>query len=353
VSSFIVLGDVHIGARSASTIVMEHQLNYFETVFFPYLKKHGITTILQLGDMFDTRKFSNHVVLYHWKKRFFKYMEDNKIEFITILGNHDIAFKNTVEVNATTLFLSDYKNVKIIAEPTEMEVQGIKFLLLPWICENNREVIEAIVANTSATYCAGHFEFEGFEIHPGQVATEGEDKEKYSHFDTVFSGHYHTKSKKGNIQYVGIPYELTWIDYEDPKGFMLFDVKSQKTSFVRNATPMFVKLHYNDLKQDKEYYKTIDVSLVKNSYVKLLVTNKTDPYQFDKLADLIASLEPIELKIMDEMEDFEDVDIEKEVEVENTTTLIEKFVKQVDTNLDKDKLIASLKSLYVEALNIT
>lgn len=351
-SKFIILGDVHIGARTASTIVMEHQLNYFEEVMFPYMKQHGITTILQLGDMFDTRKFSNHLVLHNWRKRFFDRMEKEKIRFITLLGNHDIVYKNTVEVNSTTLFLSHYENIEIIDTPTEVDVHGVKFLVMPWIYPGDREKIDNAMKDTTSVYCAGHFEFAGFEIHPGQVATEGEDVKLFDKFDTVFSGHYHTRSRKGNIEYVGIPYELTWIDYADPKGFTVFDAKTCKTEFVRNEFPLFVKVYYNDKDQAPDYWKTVDILRVPKSYVKLIVTNKTNPYGFDKLVDKIVAAEPIELKIMDEVEDFDDVELEEdEIKVEDTTSLIERFVSQTDTNLSKDKVTAILKNLYVEALN--
>jgi DNA repair exonuclease SbcCD nuclease subunit len=351
-SKFIILGDIHIGARSASTIVMEHQLHYFESVFFPYMKENNIKTILQLGDMFDTRKFSNHLILHNWRKRFFNYMLKENITFITLLGNHDIVFKNTVDVNSTTIFLSHYPNIQIVDTPITQDIEGVPFLIMPWIYPGERQKIDDAIANTNALYCAGHFEFSGFESHPGHVMTEGITPDEFSKFDIVFSGHYHTRSRKGNIEYIGIPYELTWIDYSDPKGFTVFDTKTHKHSFVRNTQSLFAKLIYNDKNQSPDYWKTIDTAPVKNSYVKIIVGSKTDPYQFDKFVEKVASLGPIELKIMDEIEDFDDICLEEEdIKVEDTSSLIEQFVDQVDTSLNKHKIAVMLKNLYVEALN--
>jgi DNA repair exonuclease SbcCD nuclease subunit len=350
-SKFVILGDMHIGARGASTIVMEHQLKYFADVLFPYMKMHNITTILQLGDMFDTRKFSNHVILYHWKKRFFNYLETNNINFVTLLGNHDVAFKDTIVVNSTTLFLEQYENILIVDQPLEWEYEDIKFLLLPWICDGNREHIKMAIEHTTAIYCAGHFEFAGFEMHKGHMMETGADPKEYEKFDTVFSGHYHTKSKKDNIQYVGTPYELTWIDWQDPKGFFVFDTKKQKTQYVRSDKQLFVKLQYDDKGVDSDYHKSFDVSTIKDSYVKLIVVNKTDTFLFEKVLDKILTQTPIELKIVDEVENFEDVDID-DVDIEDTTTLIESFIGQIETDLDKDKLISGMKSLYVEAISL-
>lgn len=68
-SEFVILGDVHVGARSASPVMCEHQIKFFEDELFPYMEKHHIIQILQLGDLFDSRNFSNHVILHKWKTR--------------------------------------------------------------------------------------------------------------------------------------------------------------------------------------------------------------------------------------------------------------------------------------------
>jgi DNA repair exonuclease SbcCD nuclease subunit len=349
-SKFILLGDCHIGARGASPIVMEHQLQYFEEVFFPYMKKNGINTIIQLGDMFDTRKFSNHLVVYNWKKRFFDYMRDNDIQFVTLLGNHDTTHKNTNDINTTTLFLREYENITIIDTPTELEICKTNILLLPWICEDNRALVEERLANTNALYCCGHLEFPGFEVHAGQLSESGEDVKAFEKFDCVWTGHYHIKHQKDNIQYTGIPYELSWSEYGISTGFHVFDSKTHKIKYIKNIRHLFTKLAYDDLKQTDEYYKTIDLSDVRHSYVKLIVANKTDPYQFNKLVDAIVALEPIELKIMDELEDFSEIDLIEDFESEDTSAMIASFIEQTDTILDKEKLTSSLKSLYTEAL---
>lgn len=352
-SNFVILGDMHIGARNANTVVMEHQLHYFETIFFPYLKTNNIKTILQLGDLFDTRKFSNHLILHNWKKRFFDYLEKENINFITILGNHDIFFKNVLDVNSSSLFLAEYKNINIIDIADDVNIEGVDFLIVPWICEENKKEILEKVKNTNSLYCAGHFEFSGFEINKGMLAPHGEDHKLFSKFDMVYSGHYHTKSKKDNIDYIGIPYELSWIDYEDPKGFLIFNSNDCSTGFIRNTNPLFVKIYYNDKDESDEYFKIIDCSNVKNSYVKLIVVSKTNPHQFEKFLDKLTKLSPIELRIIDELEDFSCIDItENKIEVEDTTSMIDSFIEQSETILDKTIVKDILKGLYVEALCI-
>ena len=41
------------------------------------------------------------------------------------------------------------------------------------------------------------------------------DPSIYKDFKQVFSGHYHHKSSRGNITYLGNPYQMFWNDYKD------------------------------------------------------------------------------------------------------------------------------------------
>ena len=115
--SIIVLGDCHIGVRNASAIVAEYQIKFFEEVLFPFMQKNKITHILQMGDMYDTRKFSNHVIVKMWETRVFLKSQELGFTWDIILGNHDIALKNTLKVNTPELLLQDrFSNINIIKD---------------------------------------------------------------------------------------------------------------------------------------------------------------------------------------------------------------------------------------------
>jgi len=56
------------------------------------------------------------------------------------------------------------------------------------------------------------------------------------------------------------------------------------------------------------------------------------------------------LKITDIDVDFSDVDIDDELELEDTKTLIDNFIKQLDTDMNRDKLKDMMQGLYLRAL---
>jgi len=135
----IVLGDVHIGARNDSQVFADYHISFFTEQLFPYMKKHKIKHIIQLGDIFDRRKFVNFVVLNQWKTKVFDYMQAEKITMDVLLGNHDVYFRNTNDVSSPVLLLREYYNINVFVEPTDVTIGTSKFMYIPWINSSNLE----------------------------------------------------------------------------------------------------------------------------------------------------------------------------------------------------------------------
>ena len=63
----------------------------------------------------------------------------------TIVGNHTAYYKNTNDVNAVDLLLREYENVKIYSEVTDIKIDNLNILLVPWInSENEKMTLEAL-----------------------------------------------------------------------------------------------------------------------------------------------------------------------------------------------------------------
>ncbi len=90
-----------------------------------------------MGDLFDRRKFINFNSLYLSRKYFFEKCERLGIKFHTLIGNHDVAYKNTLEVNSPSLLLNEYNNIEIYEEFDTVEFDGVSIDVVPWICDDN------------------------------------------------------------------------------------------------------------------------------------------------------------------------------------------------------------------------
>lgn len=341
-----LLGDAHIGARSDS-LAFHSFFRKFYGFFFSELKSRKIDTIIQLGDLWDRRKYINFVSLSESRKYFFDELRERDISMTTILGNHDITFKNTLEVNASSLLLQEYDNITVIDKPTTVELGGIKIALIPWICSENYVDCFNEINNTQAEICMGHFEISGFEMYRGHIAEGGLNSDSFNRFDTVFSGHYHHRSTRGNISYLGTPYELTWQDYNDPRGFHIFDTETLTVEFIQNPFTMFVRLEYND----KHEVLDLDAIDLTETYVKLVVVNKTDYYKYDNFINKLYTKGCHDIKIVEDMSEFQSGTVDETIDLEDTLSILSNYVDSINTDIDKDKIKTYMKSLYIDALN--
>ena len=238
--------DTHFGARSDNLAFDSYFEQFYTDFFFPTLEEKGIKTICHLGDIFDRRKYINFNTLRSCKRYFFDKAQELGIEIHMVPGNHDTYFKNTNEVNSPNLLLGEYNNITLYQEPTEIMLDRHKVLYLPWICGENYDRTMAKISETDAKTCFGHFEFAGYYLLPGMPNIHGMDTDAFSDFDLVVSGHFHHRHSRGNITYMGNPYEITWSDYDDPRGFAIFDTVKGALEYHDNPFRIFHKIYYDD-----------------------------------------------------------------------------------------------------------
>ena len=347
-----ILGDTHFGARGDSLDFHKYFQKFYDEVFFPYLIDNKIDVVFQMGDLFDRRKFINFNSLYLARKYFFNKLKQHNIKLYTLVGNHDVAYKNTLEVNSPGLLLNDYDNIEIFEKFDTIEFDGVLVDIVPWICDDNANDIFTKMKESKAQICFGHFEISGFEMDRGNVCEVGIDKQSLNKYDVVLTGHFHHKSTNGNITYVGTPYEMTWADWNDPKGFHIFDTDTRQLEFVQNPFRMFNKISYDDGVTDFEHWKAYDFNSLKDTYVKVVVLNKQNPYLFDHVTDNLYKVGVADLSIV---EDFSDALIDDDQEIidqaEDTMTILSKYIDNLTLDVESEKLKALMRELYVEAIN--
>lgn len=347
-----LLGDTHFGARNDSPAFHKFFAKFYNEVFFPYLEQNNILHIIQLGDVFDRRKYVNFNTLKQCRSYFFDRANRDYTTW-ALVGNHDTYFKNTNKVNSPELLLAEYNQIIPIESPITHEFEDTEILFIPWICEDNLNEVQEKINNTKAQIVIGHFEIDGFEMYKGSVHQGGMSRDIFNKFDVVLSGHFHHKSTYGNIHYVGTPYEMTWSDYGDPKGFHIFDTETRELTFVPNPFTLFHKLHYDDTDKQINEVVNIDFSQYNETFVKLIVRNKTNPYCFDMFVDKLEKAGVYNVQVVDDhfhMDSTDDSDIISEAQ--DTLTILSKYVSQLDDSVDKPQLDTLLRNLYQEALSV-
>ena len=341
-----IITDQHFGCRKNSKHFHDYFLKFYNDVFFPTLEKEGITTIVDMGDTFDSRKGVDFSSLAWAKDHYFDRLEKMGCEIHTIVGNHTAYYKNTNDVNAVDLLLREYNNVKIYSEATDIKIDNLNILLVPWInSENERMTLEAL--NNSKSKCVmGHLEFKGFRIHRGFVMDQGTDVKLFDKFDRVYSGHYHTRSDDGKIFYLGNPYEMYWNDISDTRGFHLFDTETLEHTPIDNPYKMFYNIYYEDTN-----HQTFDTRKYDDKIVKLIVRKKTDQTKFERFVDKLYNSNVFELKIVENFQLIDNEDFEA-FESENTLSILNRYVEESEIDLEKSRIQNMISDVYQEACEL-
>jgi len=347
-----LITDTHWGVRNDSKSFLDFFDLFYNDVFFPYLEKHNIKDIIHLGDIVDRRKFISYITLRRFKDTFINRVTKDGYNLDVLIGNHDVPYKNSNEINSMAE-LFDQHDVKYYSEPTTKNYDGCDILLMPWINNENYGRAMKAMDETSAQVLFGHLEVAGCLMMRGMTNEHGMNISDFDKFDLVASGHFHHKSLTKNIHYLGCPYELTWSDYQDAKGFHIFDTDTRELEFILNPYSMFHKIFYSDDDKQLEDLVNIDFSPYKNTYVKVVKNSVNNPYWFDKFMDELIKAEPINIQVVEDHLNLNLDDDEDLVnEAEDTLTILSKHINGMGDTVPKKELDFLMRSLYNEALQL-
>lgn len=350
-----LISDTHYGEKRDSLKLLDHQKLFLDTVFFPELEKRGIKLVIHGGDLVHRRQTINFYTAQRLREDFLEKLADYDVHIIA--GNHDVYHKNTNDVNNFNELLSGYPYINVHTKATEVHLRekGIvtdyQVLMLPWLNEENVSESMALVADTEATICIAHLDLVGFEMYRGVRSEHGNDPSDFKKFKGVYTGHYHHKSSRGNIHYLGAPWEMSWADYNDPRGFHILDLETGVLEFIQNPYSLYKMIAYDeDDFADPNALNEFDYSAFDNTYVKIVVKNRANAFLFDQFLERLEKRNINDVKVIDDgllqiSEDEADID-----GAQDTLTILRNYMDNVGTSVDKPKLESLLHSLYNDAL---
>ena len=341
-----LITDQHLDGRKGNLAFWNYFQKFYDDIFFPTLEKEGVRTIIDLGDTFDNRKSMDFNTFNRVNENYFKRLKDYEVHMI--LGNHCTYYKNTNRINSPELLLEQYRNIRIYSEPKEILLGGKVFLMMPWINQENKAECLRLIANSEADIMCGHLECDGFEVTPGMKFDGGFKVSDFKNFKRVWSGHFHHKSKHGNVQYLGNPYQMFWNDYKDTRGFHIYDTETDKLKFIKNPYEIFDKIFYDDTSVD---YNKQDVSSYKDKFIKLIVEEKRDYQMFETLVDRLYNVGAHDVKIVETLVDADNID-DVDLETKDTMTLLNEYIDEVEISVDKSELKKLMRNLYIESCQV-
>jgi DNA repair exonuclease SbcCD nuclease subunit len=342
-SKVLIIGDCHWGNRSNSPIFYEYFSKFYKHLI-EYIDFNQIDTIIQLGDLLDSRRQVNYLTLFEMKRMFLRPLQERNVKLYVISGNHDCYYKNTNAVNSVQLLQTSNMVVIDQVPQTDSIGCGVDVDFYPWINETNLAESLNKAESTKSKYAFGHFEFANFRLHKNQIADSGMDHHIMKNYGRVFSGHYHTISRRDNVLYTGTPYELDWADHNDTKGFWILNTVTDHIEFVKTPFRLYEKIEYD------ENYNEFDFDMYTDKYIKVIIKNKTNQYTFDSFFNKLLSMKPYDVQIIDdEVARAIETVMGTDIKVQTTSDMIRFVVDSMKTNLDKNKLKKMIGDVYLDA----
>jgi hypothetical protein len=177
---------------------------------------------------------------------------------------------------------------------------------------------------------------------------KGMDPTMFANFPLTLTGHYHHKNSLGNIHYLGCPYEITWADLDDQKGFHVLDTETLELEFIKSPLRMHERLEFDDRKN-----MDITFSNYHDKIVKVAVRHRDNTARFDTFIRELENANPAAIQIMDD-ELLRAIEDEKDDigDVQDTLDVLLSYVDSVGDSVDKIRLKELLGNLYLQAAQI-
>lgn len=341
----VILGDTHFGLRdNLPNDIFTYHYQKFYALFFNYLLDNEIKIIIQLGDLFDKKKSINTNTLTNAKIMFFDKLKEYNIHMYTLLGNHDIHFRETLRINTPSVVLEEYDNITIFDSPQTITLDNLKFDIIPWICKENTEECLNYIKNSSSKLCFGHFEIKDYPMYKNVEIAHGISKDLFKHYELVISGHYHTYSNRDNILYTGVPYQMTWHDYNDKKGFYVYCTKDNKIDMIENPYEVFYKFDIDNSLPD---ISSLDLE---NCFIKLNIINNVEENDYKRFINQLEAKKIYDLKINDNILGIDIKNVALEANVDDTLTHINNYIDNSMIDVNKNDLKQFMNDLYFTSL---
>lgn len=338
-----IIADTHFGVRGDDPNIRANQVRFMREVLLPTLKERGIGQVVHLGDLFDRRKYVNYVTARACWDSLIHPLREAGIVAYYVVGNHDCYYRNTNELNSISTLYGNH--VPVIADPHVELIGGKHCLLAPWVCDANRD---KSMEKFSRGYeiVLGHLELTGFVMQRGQICEGGMDPEVLTRSSLVLSGHFHSRSRRGSIEYVGSTGQYTWADYGDERGFTILDTDDLTTEHIVNPFETFTKLSYDDENErEVDVMRRLAKAQLEGKYVKLMVTSKTDPYLLERVIDKVEASGVVDLQVVEGTRSDE-VDFDPQsVHIVDETDTLKVLVEMVQDPEGKEVM----KELYTKA----
>jgi len=291
----VVFTDIHFGLKSNSQTHNEDCLAFVKWAT-SLAKEQGCETAFFLGDWHNHRASINIVTL-NYSLRALEHLNDNFNRVYFIPGNHDLYYRDKRDIQSVE-WAKHLPNIVICND----WLHDGDVIVAPWLVGEDHKRIPRL----SAKYMFGHFELPHFKMNAMvEMPDHGElNTDHFGGFDRVFSGHFHLRQQRKNVDYIGNCFPHNFADAGDKnRGCMILEWGKEPEFHAWPDQPLYQIYTLSDLidnhqqlLQSKMHVRVelnIDISYEEANYIKetfmrdynlremALIPNKTTSYDQD------------------------------------------------------------------------
>jgi len=323
----LLTGDLHNKSGITSQLILDY-LDYLQE----YYHKNDIDKLIVLGDIFNKNSNVKTDIFVPFFLKFLE-MKESGIDFIFIVGNHDIYNKDYDTLIDTFSPLG-----KVIKEYEEIDLDGKIGGFLPYVMKE-----ENLPQSDNAQWLFTHLSIANFSFDNAYHATEKHAfrEELFEDYSLVFTGHFHRHQHRNNVVYVGSPLQLYRGEINQDKGFIVFDTDTEKWDFIEyDEAPKYVEVYSKDIKN----IKNLDI---KGNFAVVYIDEKIQ--DFAKLRYIlyeIGAVDVIPIFLKEENEVITEASIQESHDLEKIT---KEFILQTkEEDIDVKKLLTLFEEIVSE-----
>jgi DNA repair exonuclease SbcCD nuclease subunit len=242
--------DIHWGLKSNS-IVHNRDCEAFVDWFIKTAREQGCETGMFLGDWHNHRASINLQTL-QFSLQALEKLSAAFDQFYFIPGNHDLYYRDKRDIHGAE-WAKHLPNIVIVND----WFQKSDVIIAPWLVGDDHKRIPKMTAK----YMFGHFELPHFKMNAMvEMPDHGEIRvDAFGGIESVYSGHFHLRQSKRNVNYIGNCFPHNFADAGDSNRGMLVKEWGQADQYF--AWP------------GQPLYRVLKLSTVIDRAPELLATN--------------------------------------------------------------------------------
>jgi hypothetical protein len=143
---------------------------------------------------------------------------------------------------------------------------------------------------------------------------------------------------------------MTWSDYQGKRGFRILETETRELEWILNPFAVYHKIDYDDADMSIEDIAHLDLTNINNSYIKVIVKNRTNAYIYDMFMNKLTDAGAVDVKAIEDSLNLEDAGVDEILdETKDTKDILHQYIESIDTKVNKVSIQNLIDELYIEA----